>query len=67
MITITGKYTNANILTDNVESDAQRQILNLCNHPLFKNNQILRDGRQTSKTAIECRMQIILDFMNGYL
>lgn len=34
---------------------------------LFKNYQILRDGRQTSKTAIECRMQIILDFMNGYL
>ena len=41
MITITGKYTNANILTDNVESDAQRQILNLCNHLLFKNNQIV--------------------------
>lgn len=34
---------------------------------LFINNPILRDGRQTSKSAIENRMQIISDFLNGYV
>lgn len=41
MIELTGKYTNAQILTDNVESKALGQILNLCNHKLFKDNQIV--------------------------
>lgn len=40
MITITGKYTNANIMTDNVEPDVIKQVTFLCNHPLFEGKKI---------------------------
>ena len=41
MITITGKYTNANIMTDNVEPDVIKQVTFLCNHPLFEGKKIV--------------------------
>jgi len=37
---ITGKYTKANILTENIEESAIKQITYLCNHPLFKDKKI---------------------------
>lgn len=40
MINITGKYTEANIMIDQVESGVIRQVQNLCNHPLFEDKQI---------------------------
>ena len=40
MITITGKYTKANIMTDIVEEDVIKQVTFLCNHPLFKDKPI---------------------------
>ena len=40
MITVTGKYTSANIMTDNVEPDVIKQVTFLCNHPLFENKPI---------------------------
>ncbi len=40
MIELKGKYTNAKIFTDNVESEAIGQILGLCNHPAFEGAKI---------------------------
>ena len=40
MIELNGKYTNAKIFTDNVESEAIGQILGLCNHPAFEGAKI---------------------------
>ena len=40
MITINGKYTEANIMTDIVEPDVIKQVTFLCNHPLFENKKI---------------------------
>lgn len=37
MINIKGKYTEARIFTDNCESEAQKQILDVCNHSIFEN------------------------------
>ena len=41
MIEIIGKYTKANILTDNVESGVIKQVQFLCNHPLFEDKRIV--------------------------
>lgn len=41
MIEITGKYTKAKILINNVESGVIKQVQFLCNHPLFENKQIV--------------------------
>ena len=41
MITVTGKYTSANIMTDNVEPDVIKQVTFLCNHPLFEDKKIV--------------------------
>lgn len=37
MITITGKYTNANIMIDNVEPECVSQVVSMINHPAFTN------------------------------
>ena len=41
MITVTGKYTSANIMTDNVEPDVIKQVTFLCNHPLFEDKRVV--------------------------
>lgn len=41
MITINGKYTHADIMTDIVEPDVIKQVNFLCNHPLFKGKKIV--------------------------
>lgn len=40
MIELNGKYTDAKIFTDNIESEAIGQILGLCNHPAFEGAKI---------------------------
>lgn len=40
MITIYGKYTYANIMTNAVEPDVIKQVTFLCNHPLFEHKDI---------------------------
>lgn len=41
MITINGKYTTAQIMTDIVEPDVIKQVTQLCNHPLFEDKKIV--------------------------
>ena len=36
MIELNGKYTNAKIFADTIESGVIQQTLNICNHPIFE-------------------------------
>lgn len=71
MITINGKYTNANIMTDNVESDVIRQVTYLCNHPLFENKKIsiqadTHPGKATViGLSVDCDMTKIIPQLLG--
>ena len=45
----------------------KKNAINADRKKLFLNNAILTDGRQTSKSAIEQRMEVINDFFNSFL
>ena len=40
MFTLTGQFNTAKVFTDNIESEAISQIINLCNQQAFSDSQI---------------------------
>ena len=60
MITISGKYTTANIMTDIVEPDVIKQVTQLCNHPLFEDKKIcvMADVHPSKATCVGLSAEI---------
>jgi len=52
MITLTGKYTNAAIMIDNVEEQCISQIVQFLNHPAFTNNVAIMPDTHAGKGSV---------------
>lgn len=60
MITLKGKYNEAHVFTDNFETEAQGQVIELCNLEVYKNSKIriMPDGHAGKGCVVGTTMTI---------